>query len=306
MSPPGESEWSTARGDAGAGAAAVVLERVRRLPALPAVVTRVLRLMQDGRSGAADYELVLRTDPGLTLDLLRLANSAAFGLSREVLTVRQAVTLVGTRRLFDLLVGASLAAVLPPTLPGYGIDARTFWRHCVAVATLAEGLAARLGGAPPDLLFTAGLLHDAGKLVVSALLEPAQDALDRRLYDEGLTLEAAERELLRLDHAGVGERVVALWNLPPTIAAAVRWHHEPDDGPADAQQPVVDIVHVADGLAHLLGLGADMAGLARRGSPRALARLGLTSAVLESVAGDALDTIEALTGAVAPATGGEP
>lgn len=275
-----------------------ILAAVRTVPTLSDVVSRVHVLMNDPRSSAADFERVIRTDPGLTTNLLRLANSAFFGVGREVVSVRQAVTVLGTRRVFDLAAAVSFMAVLPGRLPGYDLDARAMWRHCVAVALLGESLAGSVGFGRPDLLFTAGLLHDVGKLVISTFLANQREELERRLRGGGMALPAAERDVLGTDHADIGAAIAVRWQLPSSIAAAARWHHDPDAAPKETDRALVDLVHAANGLAHMLGFGADVAGLQRPLSAAACERLGVTAEQLEAVACDSLEPIEQMAGLV--------
>ena len=156
---------------------AAILADVKRLPTLPASLARLSALQQDERSSAADYEKVIGIDPALTANVLRLANSGFFGSPRQIVSVRQAVTLLGTRRIVEAAMGAAFSAVLPNALPGYCIESVTFWRHCVAVGVLTERIGEDLRLERRADGFTCGLLHDIGKLVTSAYLAPQSTAI---------------------------------------------------------------------------------------------------------------------------------
>jgi putative nucleotidyltransferase with HDIG domain len=273
-------------------APALVADRIRTLPALPAAVARVHALAADPRSGPADFEALLRPDPALSANLLRLANSAHFAPRSRVETVRQAVAVLGLKRTSDLATGAAFAPLVPKRLPGYEVDAAAFWLHCAAVAVLAEKLAAEAGGAP-DLTFTAGLLHDVGKLAVCAFVAGEASAIAARLR-AGEAFAAAERGTLGLDHAEVGAVVALRWGLPPAVADVARWHHRPGDVPEGVDRRLVAVVHAADGLAHALGLGADRGELARALDPAAVEPLGIPVRRVERIAGEALEPIREL------------
>jgi putative nucleotidyltransferase with HDIG domain len=274
-------------------APAEIAARIRALPALSQAAARLHSLALDPRSSAADLEAVIRPDAALTANLLRLANSAHFGLRVPAATARQAVTLLGLRRVCEVATSAAFAPVIPPRLPGYEIDAAAFWTHCVAVAVLAEGLAGEVGG-PPDLLFTAGLLHDLGKLAICAWVSgEAGEILSRARGGEGFA--AAERDVLGLDHGEVGAEVAAAWGLPRAIAAVARWHHRPAGAAAGPDGRLVALVHAADALAHSLGLGADAGELAREIDPRAAQLAGVSARRLERVACEALEPIGELS-----------
>lgn len=278
-----------------------VLKRVRNLPTLPAAITRLSALVADPSANADDFEAVIRPDPSLTANLLRLANSAYFGLSRQVGSVRQAVTLMGIKRVFDLAASASFTRVIPDRIPGYGISSTDFWEHCVAVAALSERLGADLRIRVPEMTFTAGLLHDVGKIVVGAYFDDRPTALADEVGREGVFLVDAERTLLGFDHAEIGAAVAEHWRLPATIVAAARWHHAPDEAPAGADRTMLDLIHAADGLAHALGLGADVGELSRRIDGAVIQRLGIGVDRLERVAGDTVEEIRAMTELVAHA-----
>jgi putative nucleotidyltransferase with HDIG domain len=271
-----------------------IMKRVKTLPTLPTAVARLAQLLADERSSAAEFEAVMRPDPALTANLLRLANAVLVRPVDEVASVRQAIVRLGLRRVFDLAAGAGFARSLPNFLPGYRLSAAEFWRHCVAVASLGERLAATLRLPASDFVFTAGLLHDVGKLAVGAFLEEDFAALRPLLDEEPITFFEAEQTVLGADHAEIGARLAAAWGLPAAIAAASRWHHAPDNAPSEAPQQLIDLIHVADNLAHSLGFGSDVGELRRAESPDAVVRLGLTVRAIEEAAADAAPAVQQL------------
>jgi putative nucleotidyltransferase with HDIG domain len=266
---------------------AELLKRVRSLPAFPANVAEFDAVLASERSTPAEIAEVLRRDPALVANVLRLVNSAAFGLNRRIDSIEQAVGIVGRGRLRELIAGDSLARILPPELPGIGLDAAGFWLHSVAVAELAKRIAERRRAAP-EAAYLAGLLHDVGKLAIGAFLARVEEQFVHALRDAHLVELDAERSLLGTDHAAVGGTLTAHWKLPESVTHAATWHHEPSAPGAQDAFGVADTVHLADGLAHSLGFGADRAELARRADGGALARLGLGVKDLEETASDAI------------------
>jgi putative nucleotidyltransferase with HDIG domain len=283
--------------------AAEIAVRIRALPALSRAAARLHALAADPRSSAADLEAAIRPDAALTANLLRVANSAYFGLRSRAQTARQAVSLLGLRRVCEVATSAAFAPVIPARLPGYEVDAAAFWTHSVAVGVLAERLAQE-AGTPPELTFTAGLLHDLGKLAICAWVSGEAGAILTRTRG-GETFAAAERDVLGLDHAEVGDLLAAAWGLPPAVAAAARWHHRPADAAAGPDGRLVALVHAADALAHSLGLGADAGELARHIDPEAARVAGVSSRRLEWVASESLEPIREMARLFA-AGGGEP
>ncbi|MDD5308938.1 MAG: HDOD domain-containing protein [Deltaproteobacteria bacterium] len=268
-----------------------IVARIRNLPTMPGAVVRLFALAKDESSNAGDFEQVIRPDPAMTANLLRLANSAYFGCRRQVTSVRQAITLLGVERVFEIASGAFFARTMPARLPGYDVPADAFWTHCIAVAALSERLAKELGFEAPSLTFTAGLLHDAGKLVIGSFLLEESERFVSSLRVEDATLVEVERRLLGTDHAEVGALVAESWDLPPAIGWAAQWHHLPGGIPEGVDRMLVDLVHAADCLAHSLGFGADVGELSRRVDPLVTERLGIKARRLERVASELIDQI---------------
>jgi putative nucleotidyltransferase with HDIG domain len=227
--------------------------RVSALPVLPASVGRAMRLLQREDSSARDCADVLNHDPALVASLLRLANAAAYGRSGHIATVQDAIALLGRRTASAVLTGAAVSAIFHGLRCG-DFDLDRFWREAFACGIAAQTLASERG-ADSGLAFTAGLLHDLGRLVlVCQLPEAMAQAMDwARLHDQPLHL--AEQEVLGIDHAEAGALVAQHWHFPPALVAAMASHHS-DDGLASdpAHQWLCDLVQGADAVVHALDL----------------------------------------------------
>jgi len=280
-----------------------LLGRVKDLPTLPASVARLSQIVRDASSNAADFEKVIRPDPALTANLLKLANSAYFGLRSRAESARQAITFLGLKRVFEVAASAAFAPLIPSELAGYDLGAEGFWGHCVAVAVLSERLAAELRCGAPDLLFTAGLLHDMGKLAAGAFVAEGKARIVERMRT-GLSFADAEREALGVCHDELGAAVAEAWSLPTAVRDAALWHHRPCEAPPDVDPTLVALVHVADALAHQLGFGSDMGELARHVEGGAERRLGVKVRQLEAVASASLEQIVEMSALFRSAAGG--
>lgn len=272
-----------------------ILAHVEDLPTLPDVVARLSLLISGDVWSAADFEEVVELDPALTANLLRLANSPYFGFSRKITSVRQAVTLMGIKRVFEVAASGAFSRVIPPHISGYDMQAREFWRHSIAVAIYSERLVLELGLSLPTLTFTAALLHDVGKLVIGAFLSQESGSMMQRLNAGDTTMVEVEHATLGTDHAQVGALVAKKWNLPEVVEIANQWHHRPNEVPADHQM-LIDLIHTADLLAHSLGYGVDCGELSRRLDPEVAKRLTLTPMALERVAVSTFDQIQSMSG----------
>jgi putative nucleotidyltransferase with HDIG domain len=269
-----------------------IAEQLGRLPTLPASYYRVVQLANRETSSAVDFEEAMKPDPALTANVLRLANSALFGVPRSISSIRHAVAMLGTRRVVQAALGAAMGRVVPDELPGYGMDAGEYWRHSVAVAVYTSRLAQELKYKDQGEAFTAGLLHDIGKLMVGIFLAENLDGVLQKVRLENNIFVTAEELVLGVDHAKVGELVASKWQLPSAIAHVVRYHHEPSA--AEEDQALVDMVHVADCLAHSVGFGTDVGELSRSIDESSMVRLGLATRQLEAIASEALLEIDDL------------
>jgi len=261
-----------------------LVARIKQLPTLPGAVLGLHRLLQDKSSTAKAFEDLVRPDPALTTNLLRLANSAHFRRDRDVDSVRQAFVVLGARRFCDAVTSVALSSVIPTHLPGYGIPARDFWLHCIAVGILTEKLAHDLKRPVPDSVFAAALLHDLGKLAISTFLMETTDEVLQAMSCQHLSMANAEHAVLGLNHAELGAMLAQTWGLPALVVQSARWHHDPDGLDHESTRDVVDLIHVADLLSHMLGLGADVGELGRSLSAGTHRRLGMAARQIETVA----------------------
>lgn len=298
-----------------------IIGETGRLPALPATTSRLLQLMDDDTAGADAVLEVVGRDPSLTANLLKLCNSAYYGLRREVGTLHEAVALLGNRTVVRLAFATSLGGVLRGPLAGYHLERDALWRHSLAVAAgaahfcgiLGAGTAARAADSPArarsrrERAFTAGLVHDIGKLVLDAPLRAHLQQLPPAAGPDALL--RGERDILGFDHAEAGRALAESWNFPQELAGVIGRHHESRPATADrgllAPAPApgdefLAAIAAADLAACHAGLGAgatcDQAqwlegmaslGVAPADADAVLARLGGDVAALGSALGGA-------------------
>lgn len=251
--------------------ATTIIDRFESIGSVPSAIAQVFGLINDPKATLADFERVVRPDVGLTTHLLRSANSAYYRASREITSVRDAIGRMGMRRVFELAASTSFSKTVPEVLAGYGTTSMSYWQHSVTVAVLSDRIGREVGFTYPDLAFTAGLLHDLGKVVVSNWVSTNPAV---QVPEGGLDSLDREREVLGATHAELGEALCLKWNLPKDIAGAARWHHDPASAPSATLRYLSTVVHVADAAARLAGFGEG--GGAQEPEAEALERLALT------------------------------
>jgi putative nucleotidyltransferase with HDIG domain len=219
-----------------------VLRRLDSLPTLPTTVQRVREMLDDPLAGAGDVAKVISNDPPIAAKLLSVANSAAYGLRNHVDTVGLAVTVLGLKETYGLVLCAS---VIDLFRDNKFFDFRSFWFESVCCANIATALARRHAKEKRSGIFSAGLLHDIGRLALSQVAPEHYGQVDRNL--RGPQLTQAEEQFIGITHTEAGYQLAKQWGLPPDIAEAIRFHHAP--AYAQESRELVAMVAIADAVA---------------------------------------------------------
>jgi len=255
-----------------------ITQDIEDLPSLPAVVMNLLNQIDREDLDIFDIAQQLTQDSALTAKTLRIANSAYYTTMVRVATVPQAIALLGIHSFKNVVLSAALSGCFPDRRCR-GFSHEAFWRHSNAVAIAAKILAQRLKF-NQDLAFTAGLLHDIGALVLVSSHTAQYEAIIAHREAELLTQAAAERELLGIDHAQIGEALARHWQFPDAIIKGIAGHHQPDK-PGMGFLPT--IVHVADAIAHTLNISSTSDLAPAEVTAQAWESLGLDHDILEQV-----------------------
>ena len=224
-----------------------ILEKVSAFPSMPKAGVKLTALLSEKDVSIDEIERILRHDPGLAANVLRLANSAFFGIPAKVTNLKQAVMLLGVKRFANIAVAACTNKMLDTAVKGYGLSPGELWLHSIAVSTTAEALAKNKKLDETNDFFTPALLHDMGKVVLGKFVKAEQSKIDS-LVIKGVPFFIAEKEVLKTDHAEVGALILSKWSFPDDLITAVRWHHNPD-GSENSNLPP-DIVYLANLLCH--------------------------------------------------------
>jgi putative nucleotidyltransferase with HDIG domain len=270
----------------------VIEARLKSFPAMPVFVGQITKLV---RSHDTDIRLIadrVRLDPGVTANILKLANSAQFGAARSIRSLQDAIVRLGLKQLFQMIVAHSVAPRMAKAMPGYELQPAELLAHSLWTALASEEFCRVLGMETPDMMFTAGLLHDMGKLALDEFVAIAKEDLKKDVHDRPATFDDAEQNRLGISHAEAGAAILDRWNFPEPLVAAARWHHHPDQ--AGPLSPMVSMVHIAEFLAYEAGVGAGVDGFTYRLSDVAVSRLGLRTKTIEYVASQTLDKMRSL------------
>ena len=218
------------------------------LVTLPDVFIRINQMVEDPDSTLEDIAKVASQDPSFTVRLLRIANSPFYGFSSAIETVSRAVTLIGTSQVRNLALSTSVSSTFAG-LPNELVSMDNFWHHSLYCGLVARILANRVRKCDPEAVFTAGLLHDVGELVIfNRLPVQAKEAL-LLVLDSGdeLPIYEAECQIMGFDHAQVGGELARQWHLPPMLTDCIAHHHDISHAQHSSRETAM--VHIANILA---------------------------------------------------------
>jgi len=271
-----------------------ILAKVRSVPSIPSVVVKLRKFLRDPDVSFDELAKVIEYDPGLTVNLLQLANSAYFGWSGKIKTVKEAITRLGTNRIFQMVLCMSVAPMVRKPIKGYDMESNGLWKHSIATAICSEQLAVIKNVPDSEEAFTAGLLHDMGKILLGTFVEIDDEPIKDLVNSEGLSFNQAERRVLGIDHAEAAAELLQYWKLPESVVAAARWHHNPEAA-SQKNRNIVDLIHVADILCIRMGWGIGTDGPLYYLDEAAQERLGVNSLVEDEVTakvGAAIDELK--------------
>jgi putative nucleotidyltransferase with HDIG domain len=245
-----------------------------KLPAFPATVHRVTSLINNPDSSMTELVDVIRLDQAITANILRMCNSAYFGLRHKVDNVQDAIMYLGRQNIVRAVLAAGTSRFFKNT-PGYEAEAKDLWEHAVGTALLAQILARKILRREDSSLFTAAILHDIGKIVLGEFVRDKYAEIKKIVSEQSRSFLEAEEKVLGMNHATLGGMIAANWKFPEDIRNAIAFHHRPDRLPSKTE-PMPWIVHLADQGCIMLGIGRGADGLAYEGLDGAMNRLGLS------------------------------
>ena len=229
------------------------LNGVDHLVALPDVCFRVNEMVDDPSSSALDIAKVLSTDPNLTAQLLRIANSPYYGFPSRVETISRAITVIGIQDLRDLVLSTSVINAFAAD-ENELINLNKYWRHSLFTGFIARQLGSKTTTKVlcKERLFAAGLLHDIGQLVMTAKIPEIMRIILLRAKADQEPYHEVEQLVFGIGHSEIGAELMKKWHLPESFQAVARYHHEPSK--ATDFQLEVSIIHIANAMSHIANM----------------------------------------------------
>jgi len=230
-----------------------IVTNVLKVAALPAVALKFSEAIKNPLTSNNDLEKIVSEDSALAAKVLMISNSALFNFPSKIDTIDKAITIIGHKQLSEIILSCSIVAMFK-NIPQDVIDMDMFWRHSIAVATTSRILASYRHEQNIERFFTAGLLHDIGKLII--FVEAPKYAVEviTKCEETNELMFKVEKDVLGFDHAKLGAMLLKKWKLPEDIVATVYYHHMPSISSGDIVAP--GIIHIADIITHAVQFGS--------------------------------------------------
>lgn len=256
-----------------------IFHSIKELPPFPIVLQRAIQLIDDPKSSAQQIVDVVQFDQSITFEVLKVCNSAFFGLRRKIRSLKEAVVMVGFDQLLEIILSHESKHFFQKELKGYDLNQGDLWRHSVTSAILSRIIANHIRHPNLNVLFTAALIHDIGKLILNQYITDYKDKIKFLIHKNSLSYVEAEKEALGINHAELGGKIAEQWEFPEEIVFAIHYHHSPLLAPNHST--TVELVYLSDLVAILTGMGGGADGLSYHGYRTIMKKYGLREKNLE-------------------------
>ena len=276
-----------------------LIKEIKNLTPIPQIANQIMDTVENPNASLSDVADIILYDPMTTANVLRSCNSAYFGLPRKVDSIHDAVSLMGLEQVLDIVLLRSGAANLKKKQEGYGLDEGDLWRYSVSSALIARELAQRKNLENAQLVFTAALLKDIGKVILNRFVGDSFSKINDLVQNEGLSFKEAEKKVIGADHAELGGLVASNWKFSPKMVYIIQNHHLSDDRARTDLETC--LVYLSDIICMMMGIGVGFDGLAYRFYDDVIKDLGFTEKDLQEIIagfGENLAEVEELISSV--------
>jgi len=263
----------------------IIIQKIDSLSPVSVTGSKVMDIIANPDSSLTEIVDVIKYDQGLTANLLRLCNSAYFGLRTKVVSTRQAVAYLGLNKVASVVMMASFSKNFTSAQKGYDLNEGELWKYSVSSALIAQSLAEKRHLDNIPCLFTSALLKDIGKVILGTHIKDAFQKIILSVQKDKLTFLEAEKEILGIDHAELGAMVAEKWQFSPEMVSVIRNHHNPlkilmgDD-------LSISVIYLADTICMMIGIGGGADGLAYKYYQEVMDRLNFTEVELQKTIAD--------------------
>ncbi len=222
------------------------VRRIKNLPTVPGIVAKISRMVENPETSAAEVGKLITQDQVLSAKVLRMANSAFFGMSRKISSIAQALMILGFDVVKGLVLTSSVFDMIQKSMAG-------LWEHSIGCAAASGAVATALGRDDAEEILVAGLLHDLGKVVLALNMPQEMELIKAKVEEKNILFYEAEGEVMDFNHGEIGQWLAEHWNLPESLAEPMRLHHHPERAVVYPESTA--IVHIADSIIRGWGFG---------------------------------------------------
>ncbi len=258
-----------------------LLQRIEQLRPMSKTIDRVLKIIEANPFTVEEIKKEIYKDQVLTANILKICNSPYYGFSQRITNLSQGIVLLGINTIKRIVISLSFKDILTSDVNSYFLKQGEFFEHALGCALMAEMIARQKQYPEPEAVFTAGLLHDIGKLVLDQVASSRFYLTMRKVFQEKISFLEAEKEILGYTHSQVGEMVGRQWHLPKLLVEVIAYHHSPEK--AQEFRAAVAIVHIADVICRMAGIGCGAVGLTNPVNPYALRILNLNAQEIDNL-----------------------
>ncbi|MBW1721254.1 MAG: HDOD domain-containing protein [Deltaproteobacteria bacterium] len=276
-----------------------IIKKIDALKPMPQVAQKVMAIAKDPQSSMADLSEIIIYDQALTANVLKLCNSALFGLPNKVESVQQAIVYLGMDQIVDLVLISGGASNLKGKHEGYDLEEGELWRYSVASSLIARDLAEIKKAENVHLIFTSALVKDIGKVILNQYVADSYEKIKFLVSKHGFSFKEAEKAVIGIDHAELGGLVAEKWNFSSKMIEIIRYHHSPSEAKESSFETC--LVHLADSLCMMMGIGVGSDGLSYRFDRDAAEQLGFSERDFQEIIagfGEKIQKVEELINAV--------
>lgn len=254
--------------------------KAKNLPALPAALTEITRLMQDQNSSTEQIARVIERDQALAAKVLKMVNSPIYGFPGRISSIKHTLVLLGVNVIRGIIISSAVFDSMNKSMLG-------LWEHSVACSLASIEIAKAAGLEHPEEYSVMGLLHDIGKMVFTMQIPEAKQEVDALVKQEDMLFRDAEKHLLGFGHEKINEWLCEHWNLPLNLREAMIYHHTPMN--AQFHPEAASVVHLADFMARMFECGFGGDENVTQLDPRALRILSFNHTLIENVLNELVD-----------------
>ncbi len=269
-----------------------LIKNIKEMPPLPLSIAQVVEITNNPDFSTEELSKVIEYDPALTTNILKLANSPIYGFSNKISTISHAIVCLGREAVRSAALTSFTQGILDDEVSAFDLEKGMLWEHSMFCAVSSRIIALRVRYNDPEEAYIAGLLLDIGKLILCKFAaEKFAQILEKTNRNKTL-YNVAEQQVLGFDHPTIGGKMMKNWGLPQVLVEAVQSHHSPVK--AKTNKVLAYIVHLADAISEMLGIGLGSAGLMYDFEKESLSVLGLSTEDVESIMEEVVDKMHTI------------